>query len=222
LTPTARGSVRKPASADPTLHARRHGATVLPARNGPSRPPHWCAWDAFCKNGTLLKDGKGRKLRADWQKNVERDQFGSHRFTWTSRPEPFVLEGAGAQRGGLRGATCAGRGRTSCAGGGRSREPCATTLAVARKSCASRAASTSACDAFGGHGKKRGGGPAVGALSGVPSDSVACDNLGLAVLSIPNAHRVFGSNGNGPVSSSMLRTASALALALFLAGMLNA
>jgi len=71
-------------------------------------------------------------------------------------------------------------------------------------------------------GKKRGGEQAVRALPGVPSDSVACDNLGLAVLSIPNAHRVFGSNGNGPVSSSMLRTASALALALFLAGMLNA
>ena len=64
-----------------------------------------------------------------------------------------VLGGCGAQRGGLRGAACAGRGRTSCAGGGRSREPCATTLAVARKSCASRAASTPACDAFGGHGK---------------------------------------------------------------------
>jgi hypothetical protein len=142
-------------SADPTLHARGHGATVFPARNGPSRPPHWCAWDAFCKNDTLLKDGKGRKLRAGWhERNVERDQFGSrtgllgvhdpNRLSWRVR----------AQRGGLRGAACAGRGRTSCAGGGRSREPCATTLAVARKSCASRAASTPACDAFGGHGKK--------------------------------------------------------------------
>ena len=108
-----------------------------------------------CKNDTLLKDGKGRKLRAGWhERNVERDQFGSrtgllgvhdpNRLSWRVR----------AQRGGLRGAACAGRGRTSCAGGGRSREPCATTLAVARKSCASRAASTPACDAFGGHGKK--------------------------------------------------------------------
>ena len=78
LTPTARRSVRKLASADPTLHARLHRATVFPARNGPSRPPHWCAWDAFCKNDTLLKDGKGRKLRAGWhERNVERDQFGS-------------------------------------------------------------------------------------------------------------------------------------------------
>jgi len=43
----------------------------------------------------------------------------------------------------------------------------------------------------------------------------------LAVLSIQSAHRVFGSNGNGPISSSMLRTASVLAISLFLAGMLN-
>jgi hypothetical protein len=43
-----------------------------------------------------------------------------------------------------------------------------------------------------------------------------------SAFSIPNTHRVFGSNGNGPISSLMLRTASALALALFLAGMLNA
>jgi hypothetical protein len=43
----------------------------------------------------------------------------------------------------------------------------------------------------------------------------------LAVLSIQIAHRVFGSNGNGPISSSMLRTASALTLALFLADMLD-
>ena len=41
-------------------------------------------------------------------------------------------------------------------------------------------------------------------------------------FSIPSQHRVFGSNGNGPISSSMLRTARALAIALFLAGMLNA
>ena len=43
-----------------------------------------------------------------------------------------------------------------------------------------------------------------------------------AVVGLPSAHRVFGSNGNGPISSSMLRTASDLALALFLTGMLNA
>ena len=39
---------------------------------------------------------------------------------------------------------------------------------------------------------------------------------------IPSAHRVFGSNWNGPISSLMLRTASVLAVTLFLAGMLNA
>ena len=90
------------------------------------------------------------------------------------------------------------------------------------QSCVSRAASTPACDAFGGHGKK--------ARRRASSQSVvrgskrqrSMRQFGLAVLSIPSAHRVFGSNGNGPISSSMLRTASALALALFLAGMLNA
>jgi hypothetical protein len=38
----------------------------------PPRPPHWCAWDVFCKNGTLLKDGKGRKLRAGWHGGVKK------------------------------------------------------------------------------------------------------------------------------------------------------
>jgi len=48
-------------------------------RNG---PPCWCSSVLglrFTKNDTLLKDGKGRKLRAGWrgERNVERDQFGS-------------------------------------------------------------------------------------------------------------------------------------------------
>ena len=152
LTPTARRSVRKPASADPTLHARRHGATVLPARNGPSRPPHWCAWDAFCKNDTLLKDGKGRKLRAGWhERNVERDQFGS--CTGLDGPNPSAWRV---------------RGKTRWAAGGGVRRSGPHELrwggAVARalrdhpdsgaQSCVSRAASTPACDAFGGHGEK--------------------------------------------------------------------
>ena len=121
LTPTARGSVRKPASADPTLHARRHGATVLPARNGPSRPPHWCAWDAFCKNDTLLKDGKGRKLRAGWhERNVERDQFGSCTDLALGRPEPKCLEGAGQNEVGCRGRRApVGAARAALGGSGR-------------------------------------------------------------------------------------------------------
>ena len=43
-----------------------------------------------------------------------------------------------------------------------------------------------------------------------------------AVVGLPSAHRVFGSNWNGPISSLMLRTASVPAVTLFLAGMLNA
>jgi len=47
------------ASADPTLHAQLHRATVFPARNGP-RGPHVVSADdreglRFAKNGTLLK-----------------------------------------------------------------------------------------------------------------------------------------------------------------------
>ena len=175
LTPTARGSVRKLASADPTLHAQLHRATVFPARNGPSRPPHWCAWDAFCKNDTLLKDGKGRKLRAGWhERNVERDQFGSC-TGWTARTQ--VLGGCGAKRGGLQGAACASRGRTSCAGGERSREPCATPLTVARSHACLELLLRLHATHLAVMGKKRGGEQAVRALSGVPSDSVACDNL---------------------------------------------
>jgi hypothetical protein len=48
------------ASADPTLHAQLHRATMFPARNS---PPHCCLGFRFPKNGTLLKGGKGRKLR---------------------------------------------------------------------------------------------------------------------------------------------------------------
>jgi len=57
---------------------------------------------------------------------------------------PKCLEGAGHKEvgcGGLREPVGAAR---AAMGGGRSREPCATTLAVAPKSCESRAASTPA------------------------------------------------------------------------------
>ena len=187
LTPTARGSVRKLTSADPTLHAQLHRATVFPARNGPSRPPHWCAWDAFCKNDTLLKDGKGRKLRAGWHGGVKETskETSSVRApvlqlestTRTVCRLAQVLGGCGAKRGGLQGAACAGRGRTSCAGGEWSREPCATTLTVARSHACLELLLRLHATHLAVMGKKQGGGHAAWALSGVPSDSVACDNL---------------------------------------------
>ena len=88
-----------------------------------------------------------------------------------------VLGGCGAKRGELQGAACAGQGRTSCVGGGRSREPCATTLTVARNHACLELLLRLHATHLAVMGKKQGGGQAARALSGVPSDSVACDNL---------------------------------------------
>ena len=156
LTPTARGSVRKLTSADPTLHAQLHRATVFPARNGPSRPHTLvCLGCVLPKTILYLKTEKvGNSVQVGMKETSKETSSVRAPVYLDFTTRTVCLGGCGAQRGGLRGAACAGRGRTSCAGGRRSREPCATTLAVARKSCASRAASTPACDAFGGHGKK--------------------------------------------------------------------
>jgi len=156
LTPTARGSVRKLTSADPTLHAQLHRATVFPARNGPSRPHTLvCLGCVLPKTILYLKTEKvGNSVQVGMKETSKETSSVRAPVYLDFTTRTVCLGGCGAQRGGLRGAACAGRGRTSCAGGRRSCEPCATTLAVARKSCASRAASTPACDAFGGHGKK--------------------------------------------------------------------
>jgi hypothetical protein len=88
-----------------------------------------------------------------------------------------VLGGCGAKRGGLQGGACTGRGRTSCDGGERSREPCATTLTVARSHACLELLLRLHVTHLAIMGKKQDGWQAAWALSGVPSDSVACDNL---------------------------------------------
>ncbi len=79
--------------------------------------------------------------------------------------------------GGLRGGACAGRGRTSCDGGRLSREPCATTLTVSLNHAHLELLLLLHATHLSVMGKKQAGRQAVRALSGVPSDSVACDNL---------------------------------------------
>jgi hypothetical protein len=181
LTPTARGSVRKLTSADPTLHAQLHRATVFPARNGPPRPPHWCAWVAFSKNDTLLKDGKGRKLRAGWHGGVKETskETSSVRapvyLEFTTRT--VCLGGCGHKEVGCGGRRApVGAARVALGEGGRAnlaRPPWRWRANHAPLELLLRLHATHLAVM----GKKRGGGQAVRALPGVPSDSVACDNL---------------------------------------------
>ena len=105
-----------------------------------------------------------------------------HRFySWSPRPEPSVglpkcLEGAGQNEVGCRGRRApVGAARAALGEGGRA-NLCATTLAVARKSPLELLLRLHATH-LAVMGKKRDGWQAVRALPGVPSDSVACDNL---------------------------------------------
>ena len=88
-----------------------------------------------------------------------------------------MLGVCGAKRGGLRGQRApVGAARAALGGGGRpspARPPWRWRPNHVRLELLLRLHATHLAVM----GKKRGGGQAVGALSGVPSDSVACDNL---------------------------------------------
>ena len=131
------------------------------------------------KNDTLLKDGKGRKLRAGWhERNVERDWFGSrtgllglhdpNRLSWRVRGHKEVDCGGRRAPVGAARAALGGGGRASLA-----QPPWRWRANHAPLELLLRLHATHLAVM----GKKRGGGQAVRALPGVPSDSVACDNL---------------------------------------------
>ena len=179
LTPTARGSVRKLTSADPTLHAQLHRATVFPARNGPSRPHTLvCLGCVLPKTILYLKTEKvGNSVQVGMKETSKETSSVRAPVYLDFTTRTVCLGGCGAQRGGLRGAACAGRGRTSCAvGGGRASLARPPWWCRANHACLELLLRLHATH-LAVMGKKRGGEQAVRALSGVPTDSVACDNL---------------------------------------------
>ncbi len=104
-------------------------------------------------------------------------------YSWSSRPgEQFVglpkcLEGAGQKKVGCWGGRAPVGAARAALGGGGSREPCATILTVMRNHACLELLLRLHATHLAVMGKKQGCWQAARTLSGVPIDSIACDNL---------------------------------------------